>query len=694
MNILVKPAHIICLCGLLSFAMNVNAEVIDSSAPPISVSQLSLEDQKIYDEASGLIHKYNGKGNMLETAYKMLVDLVKRNPKSGYPYAALAELKYRLVGMGDGTYSDAYLLAKKAIQLDPNIVDAYAVEAKILIGLNNINAARDAANKAISLDRNDPGAMFAMARVAEASDQYDEAERWYRKAIDTFKDDIRRSNLYFWLGRMLSNKTPMDVNAVVEAYTKSAELDFDNGPWKLNSIGNFLVNNTDRYDQAIGYLEQAIKISGPGANLTALGLAEYYKWGNSIQNPGKYKDDKEKPLNPETITAATGVTPEYAFVENAGVATEPSASIALLNKGTIKNVDVVPVGSSTALILAAYANHLDLVKLLIAKGANVNAETKDTKTTSLGYAVSENNADMVKLLVENGARLNHVNNTGSPIVSFALNQKVGKPASILSYLLEHGADPTIPDKNGIILIVNAVLGNDVEAVRLLVNKYHADVNAKYFKMPILEIAAMGNGWPAYASDTKSREIVDILLKAGANPWIKDSKSEDLVMTMLGPMVDPRIFPSYKEKAFMIIEARKSTPKPQDFGRAYQSSKPYDFNESSRAIARAAFLNDAAAVRLLVNKSHANVNAKFYETPILAVAAAGAGTASKEIVQILLEAGANPWIWDGDADLVDKLLVSRYDPSKYPSIKENTAMIIDARKHFPKPANFGPGYQGR
>jgi ankyrin repeat protein len=57
---------------------------------------------------------------------------------------------------------------------------------------------------------------------------------------------------------------------------------------------------------------------------------------------------------------------------------------------------------------------LDLVKLLIEKGADVNLRMGEDGETAIYYAVHENNLEIVKLLVELGARvkiLDYVDNT-------------------------------------------------------------------------------------------------------------------------------------------------------------------------------------------------------------------------------------------------------------------------------------------
>jgi len=114
-----------------STASAVSAAEMNTAVTPIANNKLSLKDQKIYDESLNLINQFDGNGNQLERAYNMLVDLAKANPNSGYPYAALADLKFRLAGLGEGNFSDAYTLAQRAIKLDPNIADAYVVVAKV-----------------------------------------------------------------------------------------------------------------------------------------------------------------------------------------------------------------------------------------------------------------------------------------------------------------------------------------------------------------------------------------------------------------------------------------------------------------------------------------------------------------------------------------------------------------------------------
>ena len=62
----------------------------------------------------------------------------------------------------------------------------------------------------------------------------------------------------------------------------------------------------------------------------------------------------------------------------------------------------------SALHLAAFCGYVDVVKVLIQKGADVNAVDED-KETALHWAAKNGRADVVKVLIQKGADVNAVN---------------------------------------------------------------------------------------------------------------------------------------------------------------------------------------------------------------------------------------------------------------------------------------------
>lgn len=550
------------LAGMTAFFQGGVRAAEDTSNTPLAIpSVLSPGDQMLYDRAYNLIQTYSGTGDHLEKAFKILNDLAQRNPQSGTPIAGLADLKFRLASMGYGSMQEVLMFAQRAIKMDRRIAEPYIVVAKVMIEQNNIIAAQQAADRAIALAPEKPEAMFVKARAAERAERYEESEKWYLQAIERHTDRQRKANIYFWLGRMLRSKYPRDIPGAIKAYEKMVEFVDDKSTWALNEAGLFFLGYTDRYDQAIDCLTRSLKAAENGAARTNLGLAQFYKWGDAYIHPDKYKGAKIKPEDPKTITENTGVSPEYAFSKNPLAAVSPWATIAMIRSGLIKNVDVVAPGTSgTALTSAAYGNHLDVVKLLVSKGANVNAEDTDRRRTPVFYAVEHGNLEMVKFLVERGARINRVDGSKMPLTALAIGNRNPNDIRILSYLMEKGADPTIPDRQGAPLLSLAVYQGNVAVVRLLVQKYRVDPNLKFRDKPVLTLAAISGGSTA--------EIVQLLLSAGANPWVKDGDRDVLSTLADFSSVNGKIFPSFKQSMEMIQMARKSSPKPNDFGRAY------------------------------------------------------------------------------------------------------------------------------
>lgn len=533
---------------------------VNPPATQASPVPLSASDQKLYQQAFDLIQIYSGTGDHLERAYKMLVDIAKRNPTSGYPYAGLAEIRYRLLDTGVGAPQEIIALAQEALRLDPRNADAYVVLSKAALRQGNIGMAIDAADKAIAIAPDKPEALFVKAQLAVRSGSYAAAEKLYLRTIELLPHPNRKANIYSWLGQLYASWRPINVPAAIDAYEKSIELATANSPWRLTNVSGFLVQHTDRYDQAIGYLERVLKNGDSPRARRYLGLAHFSKWGEAYLNPGKSKNSKVQVLQPPAITKLTGVTPELSFVEDPVGRRPPVATLALLKAGLIKDVDVRPTGSTmTALIAAAYGNHLDLVRALIDRGANVNAvDQDDEKNMPIFYAINNHSFEMVKLLVEKGARINVADGAGIPLINRAISIPILDRKSdfrSFEYLLSRGADPAIPDRQGQSTVAYVVTVKEMPAARLLFNQHKADPNGTGPDgMPLLLLAAQRS---TYVPGT---EMVSFLLESGANPWAKH-KNVDILYS---------VGSNYPAHA-LIRKARETKPRPSNFGIAFGES---------------------------------------------------------------------------------------------------------------------------
>ncbi len=144
----------------------------------------------------------------------------------------------------------------------------------------------------------------------------------------------------------------------------------------------------------------------------------------------------------------------------------------------------------TALHFAADVGSVDIAKLLLKSGANVNAKNQNGGLTPLMVAsfamraqiltdkaarekMLNNEAKIVKLLLDHGALVNEKDNQGETALMYGTTTT----PKIESLLIKHGADVNAKDKNGETVLINAAAAGNPEIVELLL-KHGADAKAK------------------------------------------------------------------------------------------------------------------------------------------------------------------------------------------------------------------------
>ncbi|MCY3653498.1 MAG: ankyrin repeat domain-containing protein [Cyanobacteria bacterium MAG IRC1_bin_28] len=144
---------------------------------------------------------------------------------------------------------------------------------------------------------------------------------------------------------------------------------------------------------------------------------------------------------------------------NIGVAARPTTSFALGSYGT-------------PLHRAASVTHVELVKLLLRHGANVDAEDS-SDNSPLHLAIHAGHGDLARLLIEAGADVqarNHAGNTPVQVAAFA-----GLP-EVIKLLVEAGSPVNLQDQVGDTPLHDAALQGRVEAARALLDA-GADIHA-------------------------------------------------------------------------------------------------------------------------------------------------------------------------------------------------------------------------
>ena len=152
------------------------------------------------------------------------------------------------------------------------------------------------------------------------------------------------------------------------------------------------------------------------------------------------------------------------------------------NKSLARSTDAA---GSSALMHAAYAGTLDIMHALLAAGADPNAKN-EREATALHWAVGD--AAKLKLLLSKGAAVDAKTVEGRTPLYIAAMQPAG--AAIVQLLLDAKADPNARTITGTTPLFQAV-SNSPESAELLLSK-GADPNAKSETGTTALMAAAGN----------------------------------------------------------------------------------------------------------------------------------------------------------------------------------------------------------
>ncbi|KAJ8935953.1 hypothetical protein NQ314_012575 [Rhamnusium bicolor] len=260
-------------------------------------------------------------------------------------------------------------------------------------------------------------------------------------------------------------------------------------------------------------------------------------------------------------------------------------------------------GECTPLMEAASAGHLDIVRLLVAHGADVNAQST-SGNTPLMYGCAGGHTEVVKFLLENGANVEDHNENGhTPLMEAASAGHVG----LAKILLMHGAGiNTHSNEFKESALTLACYKGHLDMVRFLLEA-GADQEHKTDEMHTALMEASMDGHV---------EVARLLLDSGAQVNMPtDSFESPLTLAACGGHVD---------LAMLLIERGANIEEVND--------------EGYTPLMEAAREGHEEMVHLLLGQG-ANINAQTDETQETALTLACCGGFT-EVADILLKGGAD------------------------------------------------------
>ena len=171
--------------------------------------------------------------------------------------------------------------------------------------------------------------------------------------------------------------------------------------------------------------------------------------------------------------------------------------------------------NTTPLHGAASNGSLELVKLLVSKGAKVNAVDKEF-SMPLAKAVQADNLEIAKFLLEQGAdkTINHADTEFQTAIFKARSAKMAQ------LLIANGANVSDRDKKGQAILLHAIVCHlDFDLLKVLLQN-GADINARDDSGTTALLRA---AWYPYERDDKNS--VQFLLENGANANVANNQGE-------------------------------------------------------------------------------------------------------------------------------------------------------------------------
>jgi len=161
----------------------------------------------------------------------------------------------------------------------------------------------------------------------------------------------------------------------------------------------------------------------------------------------------------------------------------------------------------TPLIISSIHGNIDVVRLLIKKGADINAGDNEG-SNALHNAAASGQKEVIELLLSKGVDVNLGDNNGMTALHFVATRGYFECGKLL---VAKGAEVNVKERNGRTPLFFAVRSGNIEFCQLLIDEgAEVDIKNNYGRTPL-----------TYAIWRNSEPLVELLVKKGADINFKD-----------------------------------------------------------------------------------------------------------------------------------------------------------------------------
>jgi ankyrin repeat protein len=382
--------------------------------------------------------------------------------------------------------------------------------------------------------------------------------------------------------------------------------------------------------------------------------------------------------------ADVNVANRYGVTPLSLAAAEGNARLldALVKAGAdVRKADAALHDGRTLLMLSARTGSVDALRLLLSKGANVNAVETRTGTTALIWAALENRAEAVRVLTNAGADVN----ARSKITAYPHT-----PPGVIGDALEEGysyVGQTVLPKGGWTALMYAARQGARDAARALVD-CGADLNvADQDGTPALTFAIVNGHYDVAALLVEKGADVNQPDRTGATPLYSAVDMHTLVTSFGRPEL-PRIVTEGSAGAAKMLLAHGADPdkplKTKVLKRTYQAGDAR-LAEGATPLMRAAKAGDLAMMALLVESGADTDRTNAAGETALHIAAN-----LPKVVRFLTDEGASTDIKNGKGQTPLEALLKTREPNA-----EAVALLRDLTGDYTtQPSPEGPAPRRR